>query len=192
MLSESEVCKVLNAPGMDTPRGLRDTAIFELLYSTGIRREECLNLMVRDIDLDNAVIRINLGKGKKDRLLPLGQRALKVLGRYIREVRPYRTLSDFDSGRLFINLNSGQPLSKVGLSRMMHIYTRKALKKPLGCHVFRRSFATHLLRNGADIIVIQNMLGHADSRTTHKYVRISARDLKQAHKKSHPRERATA
>jgi integrase/recombinase XerD len=189
ILTSRELNAILDRPNLGTLAGIRDRAILELFYSTGIRREELCSLTIYDVDLQGGMVRINKGKGKKDRVVPLGKHAVKFLREYIAKVRPKLTKKNRSERRLFIN-RYGDPTSTQVVTIMIRTYARAAgMKGSVGAHTFRHTFATGLVRNGADIVAVQRMLGHADLKTTQVYLRSAGVDLKSAHKKSHPRER---
>ena len=185
ILSPSEIELVLKQPKLNTAFGLRDRAILELLYSTGIRRLECVNLLLRDLNRSSETLFISQGKGGKDRLIPVGQRALKWINRYLDEVRPCHIFGK-QTDALFIT-QYGKPLSASFLSDQVTRYLKKAqLDREGSCHLFRHSMATHMLDNGADIRYIQAMLGHADISTTEVYTHVSIGQLKKVHQETHP------
>ena len=190
ILTQSEMKQLLDAPDTSNPVGIRNKAILELLYSTAIRRQECLDLKVQDVDLNEGIVRINLGKGAKDRLLPLGESAVDWVRRYLKEVRAAKINPDNDHGHLFITVRNGKPLSKESLQRMVNIYGHDLLNKPVSVHTIRRSCATHMIQAGASPGFVQKLLGHSSPETMRRYVRLVATDVKQAHHDYHPRERA--
>jgi integrase/recombinase XerD len=185
ILNAEEAERVLAQPDVTTPKGLRDRAILETFYSTGMRRIEVVNLKLYDIDADRSTVMIRQGKGKKDRHIPIGERALAWLGKYIREARP-ELLAASDDHTVFLD-NLGGPFDRVYLTTLVRGYVRKAkLGKTGGCHLFRHTVATLMLENGADIRVIQEMLGHAKLTTTELYTRVSINLLKQVYLATHP------
>jgi len=190
VLTQSEMKQLLDAPDTNTLVGIRNKAVLELLYSTAVRRQECLNLQVRDVDLDEGILRINLGKGSKDRLLPLGETACVCIHRYLMEVRAVKINAGKDHGSLFINTYNGKPLSKEALQRMLNAYGHNILDKPVSVHTIRRSCATHMIQTGASPKFVQKLLGHLSPDTMRRYVRLVAEDVRQAHHDYHPRERA--
>lgn len=185
VLTESEAEAVLGqASGVDAV-SLRDRAILETLYATGMRRMEATNLTIYDIDRERGTVAIRQGKGKKDRIVPIGQRALDWIGRYLKEARPEMAPSP-DDGRLFIT-HLGEAFTPDGLSKRMADYVDAAkLTKRGACHLFRHTCATLMLEGGADLRYIQQMLGHADVSTTQIYTQVSVRALRQAYELSHP------
>ena len=169
----------------DTVLFLRNYAIFEILYGTGMRRSELLNLMLEDLDYSERYITIREGKGGKSRVVPLGRKALIALKRYVREAR---LLLSPQSNHLFISCR-GNPLDRESLLvSVKKIVQQSGVKKPVTIHGLRHACATHMLNNGADIRHIQELLGHADLSTTQIYTHISIENLKEKHAKHHPRE----
>lgn len=185
-LSEGEVERVINETDPKTRQGLRDRAILELLYSTGIRRQELINLKLDDIYFQQKTIVIREGKGKKDRFVPVGDRALQWLNLYISQSRPKYVPTE-DEGTLFLTKRR-KPFAGIHtLGVVVYKYLKAAnITKPGCCHLFRRSMATLMLSNGADIRYIQEILGHNSLCTTQLYTRIYIDDLKQVHEKTHP------
>lgn len=165
--------------------GIRDRAIMETFYSTGIRRMELANLKLQDLDLKRGTIVIFEGKWKKDRVLPIGERACQSIQEYLDKVRSSLILSE-DSGYVFLTDN-GQPYHKNRLNDLVRKYMLACgIDKPGACKLFRTSMATHMLDNGADIRYIQMMLGHANLSTTEIYTQVSIKKLKEVHAMTHP------
>ena len=188
ILTPAEARAVLDQPNLGTLKGIRDRAILELFYSTGIRIEELCSLTIYDADLQGQMLRINKGKNKKDRVVPMGKHAVRFLREYVTRVRPHLTRKNRTERRLFVDLY-GKPLSKQMASISVRQYGKAAnTGKTITAHIFRHTFASSLIKNGADITAVQKMLGHAALRTTEVYLRTVGVDLKAAHKKSHPRE----
>jgi integrase/recombinase XerD len=188
VLSEEEVRKILAQPKLSTDNGIRARAILEVFYSTGIRLEELINLTIFDCDLQGGLIRVK-GKFSKDRVVPLGKHAVKFLKEYITQVRPQQTRKNKAVKNLFVSRFS-DPLSKQVIELMVRGYARKAgIKKKVTPHTFRHTFATDLIRNGADIIAVRNMLGHSALSSTNIYIHVAGTDVKRTHTQSHPRER---
>jgi integrase/recombinase XerD len=188
-LTPAEARAMLDQPNLATPLGVRDRAVLEVLYCSGIRLEELCRLSVFDVDLKGRMIRINQGKGRKDRVVPLGRHAAKALREYITHVRPNMVKKNRGNRSLFV-LNRGQALTRVMAQILVKQYARAAgIKKPVSPHTFRHTFATTLVQNGADIVAVQKMLGHASLKTTQEYIRTLGLDIKKAHAKTHPRER---
>jgi integrase/recombinase XerD len=184
-LSEEDVELLLNAPDSNTPLGMRDRTMFEVLYATGLRVSELVGLSVAQVSLDMGVVRV-MGKGSKERLVPLGEEALDWLQRYLREMRPV-LLSGKLSDAMFVTQRGS------AMTRQMFWYLIKrhakhgGLNKPLSPHTLRHAFATHLLNHGADLRVVQLLLGHSDISTTQIYTHVARERLKALHAKHHPR-----
>ncbi|HEY2108420.1 MAG TPA: site-specific tyrosine recombinase XerD [Candidatus Acidoferrales bacterium] len=184
-LSVEEVERLLTQPDTTSAVGLRDKAIIELMYSTGIRVSELTGIRVGDLQLDAGCLRC-IGKGNKERLVPVGKKALAVVESYLKKSRP-ELLKDNASAHLFLN-QRGRPMDRITIWKMMGQYGKKAaLRKPLKPHTLRHSFATHLLDRGADLRSVQMMLGHSDISTTQIYTHVVEERLKQVYKAHHPR-----
>jgi integrase/recombinase XerD len=185
VLTVLEVEALLGAPTPDEPLGWRDRALLEVAYGTGVRVSELVGLGTADVWFDEALIRV-LGKGSKERLVPIGRRALGAAALYGREIRPQLDKGK-TNGRLFLNAR-GKPLSRVGAWGIIkRSATRAGLKKRVTPHTLRHSFATHLLEGGADLRAVQEMLGHADLSTTQIYTHVDRDYLRSVHKSFHPR-----
>lgn len=185
ILSIEEVERVLDQASLHGELGIRDRAIIETLYSSGIRRMEAVNLRLYDIDLNHGTLMVRQGKGRKDRLVPLGERACAWLTRYIDDVR-LTFVVEPDDGTLFLT-EYGQPMIKNRLSDTVKKHIDAAgITKPGACHLFRHAMATHMLENGADIRFIQMMLGHSSLSTTEIYTQVSIKKLKAIHAATHP------
>lgn len=185
ILSESEVETVLNQTDTTTANGIRDRALLETLYSTGIRRLELIHLAVHDIDVERGTLMVRQGKGKKDRMLPIGDRAVAWIDKYLAEVRPDMVTAE--SGQTLFLSAVGKPYIPNRLTAMVRGYIDAAkLNKRGSCHLFRHSMATHMLEHGADIRFIQAMLGHANMDTTQIYTQVSIKKLKEVHTLTHP------
>ena len=185
-LDMDEVDRLLAQPDPSTPRGVRDKALIELLYATGLRVSELLSLRPGDVNLDAGYLTC-IGKGDKQRLVPLGHTAADWVRRYLREARP-QLLKQRKSPWLFVNAKAGGQLSRVGFWKVLKEYGLKAgLSRELSPHVLRHSFATHLLERGADLRAIQMMLGHADLSTTQIYTHVLEARLRTVYDKFHPR-----
>ena len=188
-LTPKEIKVLFDQPNLGTLRGIRDRAIMETFYATGIRLSELCGLTIFDADLQGRMLRINNGKGCKDRVVPMGKHAVKFLREYINKVRPHFTRKNRKSRHLFVGL-TGAPVSDQTVNKMVRAYANQAgIKKKITPHMFRHTFATDLVRNGADIRAVQKMLGHAELKTTEHYVRSLGLDVKKAHQKTHPREK---
>jgi integrase/recombinase XerD len=185
ILSVHEVETILNQADVDRPLGVRDRAMMETLYSTGMRRQELINLDRQHVDPERQLLRIEEGKGRKDRIVPIGSRALKWVEKYLVEVRP-RLTSSLSQPALFLTPEGERPTVDV-LGKLVHGYIDAAgIGKTGSCHLFRHAFATHLLENGCDIRFIQVMLGHAQLSTTAIYTHVSIKELQNAHGRCHP------
>lgn len=182
MLSESEVVRLIE----EGPRGacaVRDRAVIELVYGTGLRAKEAVCLGVDDVDFAAGLVYVRQGKNRKDRVVPLGARAADAVREYLRHDRPAR------SGPLFLRVD-GSPLSRGGLAEILRRAGRRAgLARPASPHKLRHSYATHLLRGGADIVAIKNLLGHSSLTSTQVYLDVDVNDLAAMVDKCHPRER---
>jgi len=191
ILSAKEVEIVLAVPDVGTPLGLRDRAILETLYSTGMRRMELAGLTVHNLDYERGTVMIRQGKGKKDRMIPIGARALRWIEKYRDTARP-ELLVGKDDGALFLT-NMGDPFTVGRLTQIVRDYVEKAgIGKHGSCHMFRHTMATLMLENGADIRFIQVMLGHVKLDTTQIYAQVSIRKLKAIHTATHPGKLAKA
>jgi integrase/recombinase XerD len=185
VLSEGEIRALLTAPRTDSPLGLRDAAMLELLYAAGLRVSELIRLKVLDLNFDAGYVRV-FGKGGKERVVPIGRPALSALTRYLDQARP-RLLKGQASAFLFV-ARRGRPLSRQGFWKRLKKYADQAgIRHPVSPHTLRHSFASHLLEGGADLRVVQIMLGHADIATTQIYTHISMERLQSIHQKYHPR-----
>jgi integrase/recombinase XerD len=184
-LSIEEVDALIAQPAVSTPRGLRDRAMFELLYATGMRVSELVSVRPGDLHLDESYLTC-IGKGNKERLIPMGEQAASWIRRYQRDGRP-ALLKGKPSSRLFVNAR-GRPLSRVGFWKILKGHGSRAnLPRSLSPHVVRHSFATHLLERGADLRAIQLMLGHADLSTTQIYTHVLEARLRSIYDRFHPR-----
>ncbi|MBI3669454.1 MAG: site-specific tyrosine recombinase XerD [Acidobacteria bacterium] len=184
-----EVERLLEQPDLSTPRGVRDKAMLEVLYSTGLRVSELVGLRVSDLEMRMGCVRC-IGKGDKERLVPIGRKALGAVEQYLRGARPQLLRARRHGPAvpfLFVNRLGGK-LSRVGVWKILAAYGRRAgLRAPLTPHKLRHSFATHLLERGADLRSVQLMLGHADISTTQIYTHVVEERLKHIYKAHHPR-----
>ncbi|MDP2143062.1 MAG: site-specific tyrosine recombinase XerD [Gallionella sp.] len=184
-LTEQDVELLLNAPDTQTPLGLRDRTMFEVLYATGLRVSELVTLRITQVSMDMGVVRV-MGKGSKERLVPLGEESLDWLRRYLAEGRPV-LLSGKVADAMFVTARGE------GMTRQMFWYLIKkhaksgGLHKPMSPHTLRHAFATHLLNHGADLRVVQMLLGHSDISTTQIYTHVARERLKKLHAEHHPR-----
>ncbi|MDX2218132.1 MAG: site-specific tyrosine recombinase XerD [Burkholderiales bacterium] len=184
-LSEAEVEALLAAPDVNTDLGLRDRAMLETLYASGLRVSELVGLKIAQVSLDMGVVRI-LGKGAKERLTPLGQEAIEWITRYLRESRP-NILAGQKSDALFVT-GRGGAMTRLNFWLIIKRHARSAnIRTELSPHTLRHAFATHLINHGADLRVVQLLLGHADITTTQIYTHVARERLKQIHAKHHPR-----
>ena len=185
VLGRDEARKLMEAPDVSTPLGLRDRAILEVFYSSALRRAELIELLVTDIDFARGTIFVRSGKGAKDRYVPIGERALFWLRLYLELVRP-RFLTTDDDARLFLT-SRGTSLCPDWLSRRIRRYLQQAgIPKKGSCHLLRHTVATLMLGGGADIRYVAEMLGHARLETTQRYTRVSIDQLRRVHASSHP------
>ena len=184
-LTEEDVVALLNAPDKEQMLGLRDRAMLETLYATGLRVSELVNLKVSEVSIQEGVVRV-VGKGSKTRLVPLGEEALDWITRYMEQSR--RSILDGQlSDSLFVT-QRGTAMTRQAFWHLIKRYARLAgIAKPMSPHVLRHAFATHLLNHGADLRVVQMLLGHADISTTQIYTHVARERLKQLHAKHHPR-----
>ncbi|MGK0297884.1 MAG: integrase/recombinase XerD [Gammaproteobacteria bacterium] len=184
-LTESEVENLLNAPDINSNAGIRDRTMLEVLYATGLRVSELVSLRLDQLNLRQGVIRV-VGKGNKERLVPLGEEAIEWLTRYIQDIRPSFFKAKIDS-TLFPS-NRGTAITRQTFWYAIKRYTIIAgIHKPLSPHTIRHAFATHLLNHGADLRVVQMLLGHSDISTTQIYTHVAKERLKSLHSKHHPR-----
>ncbi len=185
ILTAQEVEQILNQTTLQGDLGIRDRAIIETLYSTGIRRAELINLKLYDVDIQNGTLMVREGKGNKDRMLPLGERAGLWITHYIEEIRPELIIGS-DDGTLFLH-EFGEAFHKNRLTDLVKKYIEQAgINKSGACHIFRHTMATLMLENGADIRFIQAMLGHSQLSTTEIYTQVSIKKLKEIHTLTHP------
>jgi integrase/recombinase XerD len=185
VLSVAEVDRLLASPTLDDPLVFRDRALLELAYGAGLRVSEWISIGVRDVMFDEGLVRV-FGKGSKERLVPIGRRAIGALASYVRELRP-RLEHGEGRGALFLNAR-GQPLTRMGAWKILTKYvTRAGIEKHVSPHTLRHSFATHLLEGGADLRAVQEMLGHADISTTQIYTHVDREYLRTVHRQFHPR-----
>ncbi len=186
VLSFNEVENILEQPNIKNNLGIRDRAILELFYSSGLRVSELINLKIADLFFDDEVIRV-LGKGNKQRIVPIGSSAIKWMTEYLTKVRPLFQKKLKSENIIFIS-KRGTKLSRMAIWKIVRKYTEQAnIQKDVHPHTFRHSFATHLLEGGADLRAVQEMLGHADISTTQIYTHIDRDYIKQVHKDFHPR-----
>lgn len=185
VLTVGEAEKLLLAPSLDEPFAFRDRAMLELAYGAGLRVSEWITLSVKDVLMEDHLLRV-FGKGSKERLVPIGRKAIAAVAIYNRELRP-RLERGQGKGILFLNAR-GQPLSRMGAWKILRKYVEIAgITKSVSPHTLRHSFATHLLEGGADLRAVQEMLGHADISTTQIYTHVDREYLRSVHRQFHPR-----
>lgn len=186
VLSEDEVVRLLNQPDITTAEGFRDRTMLEVLYATGMRVSELINLTLERVDLNMKYI-IAFGKGGKERIVPLGSVAAEFLQQYLEKVRPKLTHEDRNTNIVFLAFG-GHELTRQRFWQIIRAYGRKAnINKALTPHILRHSFATHLLDNGADLRSVQELLGHSDISTTQIYTHLTNKRLRDIYAKAHPR-----
>lgn len=185
VLTVDETVRLLAAPTLDDPFAFRDRAMLELAYGAGLRVSEWITLTVRDVLMEDRLVRV-FGKGSKERLVPIGRSAIGAVATYVRELRPKL---ETGSGKGVLLLNSrGAPLSRMGAWKLLRKYVARAgIDKQVSPHTLRHSFATHLLEGGADLRAVQEMLGHADISTTQIYTHVDREYLRKVHRQFHPR-----
>jgi integrase/recombinase XerD len=186
VLTVNEAEQIIALPDVNTNLGIRDRAILEVFYSTGIRRKELCNLMLYDVDYDRGTIMVRQGKGQKDRMVPIGERALAWIERYLEEVRFILEAGDTEGNTLFLT-DVGKPFDPDEMTKLVRQYVHASnVGKPGACHLWRHTAATVMHDNGADIRFIQQFLGHARLTTTEIYTQVSIRQLKAIHSACHP------
>ena len=184
ILTINETQKLMDGPDVQSSKGIRDKAMLELLYATGIRVTELISLKMKDMNLSMEYVICH--EKSKDRIIPFGSAAKKALEVYLEKTRE-EMLEDLESEYLFVNC-SGKPMSRQGFWKLIKHYADKAgIEKEITPHTFRHSFAAHLLENGADVQSVQKMMGHADVSTTQMYVEMQAGNVRDVYKKFHPR-----
>ncbi len=185
VLAVDEIDRLLAAPSLDHALAFRDRAMLELAYAAGLRVSEWISIGVKDVLFDDHLVRV-FGKGSKERLVPIGRRAIGALAIYMRELRPKLERGE-GRGVLFLNAR-GKPLSRMGAWKILRKYVDSAgIPKVVSPHTLRHSFATHLLEGGADLRAVQEMLGHADISTTQIYTHVDREYLRSVHRQFHPR-----
>jgi integrase/recombinase XerD len=185
VLTVEEAGKLLAAPSLDEPFAFRDRAMLEIAYGAGLRVSEWITMSVRDVLMGDHLVRV-FGKGSKERLVPIGRKAIGAVAIYLRELRP-KLEKGQGKGILFLNAR-GQPLSRMGAWKILRKYVEIAgIDKPVSPHTLRHSFATHLLEGGADLRAVQEMLGHSDISTTQVYTHVDREFLRSVHRQFHPR-----
>jgi len=192
VLTPGEARAVLDAPDTQTRTGIRDKAILEMFYSTGIRSGEMASLTVHDVDYRNGFVRVNKGKGGKDRVAPMGKKACNYVREYLQKVRAVWTKKNRDERALWISaIEPHGPMKQQAIDVRARFYARQVLKRTVSPHVWRHTCATHLVANGANIAYVQRLLGHRSLETTQRYSRVAIPEVKKTFKK-HPRVRQAA
>ena len=185
-LTLKEIKALLSAPNLSLKTGIRDRGMLEAIYSTAIRLNELISLEVYHADLKDRVLYIRKGKGGKKRVVPLSKEAVRYLKEYTEHIRPYYAKKNPKERRLFLN-HSGRPLNTGSVQAILRKYRMQArIRKPVSPHTIRRTCATHMLQNGADIRYIQKLLGHRHLSTTQTYTKVMPVDIKKTHNKTHP------
>jgi len=188
ILTQREAAKLLSMPDEGKPLGMRDKAILELFYATGMRNTELRMLKLQDVDLVRGEVRIDHGKGRRSRIVPIGEMAALAISSYLESSRP-KLVKERDDGWLFLSVR-GMRLERARASAIVVRYAKKAgIKTPITCHSLRHSCATHMLKNNAGLRYIQDLLGHQCLSTTQIYTKVELSDLKRVHAKCHPRNR---
>ena len=186
VLTVAEIDMILKMPDTNEVTGLRDKAILETFYSSGLRVSELINLKINDLYFADEIVRV-LGKGSKERIVPIGQNAIYWLNEYLNRSRPVLEKRSKSGSCVFLN-KRGTRLSRMGVWKIVNYYSNQAgITKEMHPHTFRHSFATHLLEGGADLRAVQEMLGHSDISTTQIYTHVDRNYIKQVHKEHHPR-----
>lgn len=188
VLIQTEIELILEQPDLSKLKGIRDKAMLEFLYATGIRVSELISISMPDLFFSEGFIRV-LGKGSKERIIPIGEHAIYYTNHYLSQVRPVIAKKGTSRNVVFLNWQ-GKPLSRMGFWKILHSYIIQAgIKKKVTPHTFRHSFATHLIEGGADLRAVQEMLGHADISSTQIYTHLDREYLKEVHRTFHPREK---
>ena len=186
VLTLDEMKKLMNQPNMSLKTHIRNRAIMEVMYSTGIRINELVSLEVYHVDFKEKVLYIRKGKGNKQRVVPLGKAAASYLKEYLENIRPWWSRHDRKERRLFLN-HHGKPITGNNIRSFLRRYRLSAgIKKPVSPHTLRRTCATHLLQQGADLVYIKELLGHSHLSTTRFYTKVTPVDIKKVHDKTHP------
>jgi site-specific recombinase XerD len=192
VLTQGEARALLDAPDTQTEIGIRDKAVLEMFYSTGIRLAEMARLTIHDADYKNGFVRVTKGKGGKDRVVPLGRKACDYVREYLQKVRAEWSKTNRDERALWLSSKRPHgPLKSQAIEVMVKQYGREAgIAKPVTPHVWRHTCATHLVTDGANIAYVQRLLGHRSLRTTQIYTRTTIAEIKATHAKAHPRSKA--
>ena len=185
VLPVKTITMLVQTPDITRPKGSRDRAMLELLYAAGLRVSELLHVKMRDLNLESGFVRV-MGKGSKERIIPIGGHAITATTDYIKQFRP-KLLKEHVSNYLFV-ARAGKPMTRQGFWKIVKQYAKASgIEKKVSPHTFRHSFATHLLEGGADLRAVQMMLGHSDISTTQIYTQVARDHMKQMHEKYHPR-----
>ena len=191
VLKPSEARKMLAAPD-GSPKGLRDRAMLELFYSSGIRREEMARLTLPDVDIKNGFVRVK-GKGNRERMVPVGQAACEAIGKYLKEARSLWLKAKRNPGwtdALWLSpIQPHAPIHKEAIAQIIQRHATRALGRNVSPHLWRHTFATHLLAGGANVVYVQRLLGHRSLKTTEIYTHVTVTDLKKTFARAHPRAR---
>lgn len=188
VLSRDEARRILDEPNTQTKIGIRDRAMLEVFYSTGIRREEMVQLTIHDVDIKNGFVRVNHGKGGKDRVVPMGEKAAAYVAEYLRHVRGEWSKKNREERALWLSSQRNyKPLVIETIEQIVKKYGRRAGLGQMSPHVWRHTCATHMVSNGVNIAYVQRLLGHRSLRTTQVYTRVAATEVKATHRKAHPR-----
>lgn len=186
VLSLDQISKLMDAPDVEQPMGIRDRAILEIFYGCGLRVSEVIDLRLENVLADEGIIRV-IGKGNKERVIPVGEEAVFWTKSYLGRVRPLLARGITSRSQVFLN-RFGKPFSRMGMWKLVQKYVHKAgITRHVSPHVFRHTFATHLLENGADLRAVQEMLGHADISTTQIYTHLTNQYLQEVYRECHPR-----
>lgn len=191
VLSRAEAKRVLDAPDTQTPKGIRDKAILELFYSTGIRLAEMTSLTVHDVDLRGGFVRIHKGKNARDRVVPMGNKAADTVREYLTKVRAVWSKSNRDERALWLSsIKPYHPLKSQVIQVMVRDYGKAAgIERRVTPHLWRHTCATHMVAGGSNIAYVQRLLGHRSLNTTHIYSRVAMSEVQQTHRKAHPRQK---
>jgi integrase/recombinase XerD len=194
VLTREEARRVLAVPDVQTKKGLRDKAILELFYSTGVRGEEMARLAVQDVDAQGGFVRVRRGKGGRERIVPAGARACAALREYLRETRKPWSAHQPDERALWLSaIRPHGPMKKQAIAVMVKQCARAAgIERPGRTHLWRHTCATHLVAGGASVAAVQRLLGHRSLTTTQRYTRVAANEVRAMHAAKHPRSRAAA
>jgi len=190
ILTPQEARRILDQPDTQTRKGIRDKAILEVFYSTGIRLEEMARLSIFDVDTKNGFLRVNKGKFAKDRVVPMGRKASQYVEEYLKKVRLEWSKENKDERALWLSsILPHQPMGKLAVSILVRKYGKAALGRSISPHVWRHTCATHLVAGGSNIVYVQKLLGHRSLETTQIYTRVAVPEVKATFRRRHPRSR---